>query len=114
MSMSQDTLDIIPVKADEIPCTFMIRLAGRTFEFTFKYNDAGGMYTVDLAIPGPNRETLCHGVPIRYATPLFEFWSDERYPWPVITPLCLTGEHVTEITRDNFGREVLLYALPRR
>lgn len=111
--MTTDTLSYIPVAADEVPYMITIKLGDRTYELTLHYNEEADLFTVDLALPDPQGVVLCRGVAVRYGTPLFEFWSDERYPWPVITPLCLTGEGIDTITRDNFGREVLLYLLPR-
>jgi len=40
--------------------------------------------------------------------------EDERFPLPVIIPLCLTGDEVDEVTWENFGKQVKLYLYERR
>ena len=53
------------------------------------------------------------GDPIRYGRPLFGSVEDDRYPLPVIIPLCLTGDDVHEVTFDNLGKQVKLYLYER-
>lgn len=102
----------IDVDPDKVPYTFSIKLEDRTYQLTFRYNEVGGFYTVDLehAYDG----VLCYGDPVRYGRPLFGPVEDERFPLPVIIPQCLTGDDVNEVTRENFGREVKLYLHERR
>ena len=50
---------------------------------------------------------------LRYGKPLFEAFNDERYPLPVICPLCATGDEIDTITYDNFGTKVRLYLFDR-
>ena len=52
--------------------------------------------------------------PIRYGRPLFGTIEDERFPLPVIIPLCLSGDGIDTVTWDNFGKEVKLYLYERR
>ena len=48
-----------------------------------------------------------------YGRPLFNSVEDERFPVPVIMPLCLTGDDISEVTFENFGKEVRLYLWER-
>ena len=50
---------------------------------------------------------------MRYGRPLFNSVEDERFPVPVIMPLCLTGDDISEVTFENFGKEVRLYLWER-
>jgi len=101
---------ILPINPDNIPYSFLVKLDDLTFKFTFKYNEVGGFFTADLeTIDG---EVLAYGDILRYGRPLFGPIEDERFPLPVIIPLQLKGDE-TEITHNNFGREVLLYMYPR-
>jgi hypothetical protein len=45
---------------------------------------------------------------------MFGSIEDERFPLPVIIPQCLTGEEISEVTEDNFGRAVRLYLHERQ
>lgn len=51
---------------------------------------------------------------VRYGRPLFNVIEDERFPIPVIIPVCITGDDISEVTFENFGREVKLYLYERR
>ena len=110
--MSSIDLSFIPITAVDVPVRFSIKLVDRTYVFTVRYNTAGGFYTADLATVSP-AETLCYGEVIRYGKPLFEQFSDERYPIPVIIPLTKDGADIAEITPDNFGSTVKLWLLER-
>ena len=104
-------LKYISVEKDQIPYAFPIKLTDRTYRLTVDYNEGGGFFTIDLATTAG--ETLCYGEVLRYGTPLFEAISDERYPLPVVMPLCATGDAIDEITWDNFGDTVKLYLFER-
>ena len=107
-------IQYIDVDAMRVPCSFLIKLTDRTYRMTFAYNQVGGFYTVDLALSASgNNIPLVYGEVLRYGKPLFEAYNDERYPLPVICPLCLTGDQITEITQDNFGTKVKLYLFDR-
>ena len=54
-----------------------------------------------------------YGDIVRYGRPLFNSVEDERFPVPVIMPLCLTGDDISEVTFENFGKEVRLYLWER-
>lgn len=105
-------IEYIDIDVSKVPYTFSIKLIDRTYQFTIKYNEIGGFYTVDLeTLDG---EILCYGDPIRYGRPLFESINDDRFPLPILVPYCLTGDKITEVTRDNLGNEVQLYLYERR
>lgn len=78
----------------------------------FRYNEVGGFFTVDLSIASTG-EVLVYGDIVRYGRPLFNSVEDERFPVPVIMPLCLTGDDISEVTFENFGKEVRLYLWER-
>ena len=40
--------------------------------------------------------------------------EDERFPLPVIIPVCITGEEISEVTPETFGKEVKLYLYERK
>lgn len=106
-------LPYIPISADMIPCSLEIKLTDKTYRMTFKYNEQGGFFTVDLSVPVPSNERLCYGEIIRYGKPLFEQFSDERYPLPLIIPAAVEGDQIEHITYENFGTAVKLWLLPR-
>ena len=103
-------VQLLPVQPDKIPYTFLVKLEDRTYKFTFKYNSTGQFFTVDLETMAG--EALAFGDVIRYGRPLFGPIEDERFPLPVIIPLCPGGGE-SEVTAENFGRSVKLYLYPR-
>lgn len=108
----QNQIEYIPVSTEDVPYTFDIKLDDRTFTMYIRYNDQGGFYTVDLYVTATG-EVLCYGDPIRYGRPLFRSVEDERFPIPVIIPVCVTGE-TCEVTKDNLGKTVQLYLYERK
>ena len=106
-----EDLEYINIDASKVPYSFNIKLTDKTFSFTVKYNDIGGFYTIDLL--DVNGNVLVFGEIVRYARPLFNTVEDERFPIPVIIPFCITGENISEVTKDNFGRAVKLYLRDR-
>lgn len=107
-----EDVEYIDIDASKVPYSFTIKLSDKTFSFTIKYNDSGGFYTVDLL--DINGDVLVFGEILRYGRQLFNVVEDERFPIPVIIPLCITGEDISEITPENFGKEVRLYLFERR
>lgn len=105
-------VEYIEIDTSQVPYTFSVKLDDRTFTFCIKYNDVGQFFTADLSITSTG-EQLVFGDIIRYGRPLFNSVEDERFPIPVIIPLCLTGDDISEITWDNFGSLVLLYLYER-
>ena len=101
----------IDVDVSKVPYTFSIKLTDRTFNFTIKYNQEGGFFTVDLL--DVNGNVLAFGDIVRYGRPLFNVVEDERFPIPVIAPVCITNDDISEVTWDNFGRDVKLYLYER-
>ena len=102
----------INVDVSRVPYTFSVKLTDRTYTFTIKYNEEGGFFTTDLL--DINGNVLAFGEIIRYGRPLFNVVEDERFPIPVIIPTCITGDDISEVTWENFGREVKLYLYERR
>lgn len=102
----------IDVDTSKVPYTFSVKLGDRTFAFSIRYNEVGGFFTVDLSIASTG-EVLVYGDIVRYGRPLFNSVEDERFPVPVIMPLCLTGDDISEVTFENFGKEVRLYLWER-
>lgn len=102
----------IEIDTSKVPYTFSVKLDDRTYTFTIRYNDSGGFFTADLAV-STTGEILAYGDPIRYGRPMFGPVEDERFPMPVIIPLCLTGDDISEVTFDNFGKQVKLYLYER-
>ena len=102
----------IDVKVEKVPYKFSVKLSGRTFTFEIKYNDVGKFFTIDLYDPENN--PLAFGDPVRYGRPLFNAIEDQDFPIPVIIPYCITSEDVSEVTPENFGKEVKLYLHDRR
>ena len=87
----------IDVDTSKVPYTFSVKLGDRTFAFSIRYNEVGGFFTVDLSIASTG-EVLVYGDIVRYGRPLFNSVEDERFPVPVIMPLCLTGDDISEVT----------------
>lgn len=103
----------IEIDTSKVPYTFSVKLEDRTYSFTIRYNDVGGFFTADLSISATG-EVLAYGDPIRHGRPMFGPIEDERFPLPVIIPLCLTGDDIDAVTWDNLGKEVQLYLFERR
>jgi len=102
----------IHVDAARVPYSFSVKLMDRTYTFTIKYNAEGGFYTTDLL--DVNGNVLAFGEIIRYGRPLFNIVEDERFPIPVIIPHCITNDSISEVTPENFGRDVKLYLHERK
>lgn len=102
----------IDIDPDKVPYSFKVKLEDRTYRLTFRYNGQGDFYTVDLETTAG--EALCYGDIVRYGRPLFGPVEEERFPLPVLIPQCLSGNEISVITRENFGREVKLYLHERR
>lgn len=105
-------VEYIEVDVSRVPYSFTLKLLDKTYTFTVKYNDAGGFYTIDLY--DANGNPLVFGEPVRYGRPLFNVVEDERFPIPVIIPSCITRDDISEVTPENFGRDVKLYLHDRK
>ncbi len=102
----------IDIDTSKVPYKFSVKLDDRTFTFCIRYNEQGGFFTADLSVTSTG-EVLVYGDIIRYGRPLFNTVEDERFPVPVIIPRCLTGDDISEVTFENFGKEVKLYLYNR-
>ncbi len=102
----------IDVDVARVPYSFSVKLTDRTYTFTIKYNELGGFFTTDLL--DINGNVLAFGEVIRYGRPLFNVVEDERFPIPVIIPTCITNDSISEVTPENFGRDVKLYLYERK
>ncbi len=111
MDLNQD-IEYINVDVSRVPYSFSVKLIDKTFTFTVKYNAEGKFFTIDLF--DINGNVLVFGEIVRYGRPLFNVVEDERFPIPVIIPVCITGDDISEVTYENFGREVKLYLYERR
>lgn len=105
-------IEYIPVDVSKVPYSFSVKLGDRTYRFTIKYNDAGKFFTVDLY--DVNGNVLSFGEAVRYGRPLFNVVEDERFPIPVIIPACITSDTMSEVTWENFGKDVKLYLYERK
>ena len=105
-------VDYIDIDVTRVPYSFTIKLADKTYSFTIKYNEVGKFFTVDLF--DMNGNVLAFGEVIRYGRALFNVIEDERFPIPVIIPYCINGENISEVTKENFGKDVKLYLHSRR
>ena len=106
-------VEYIDIDTSKVPYAFSVKLKDRTYSFTIRYNDIAKYFTVDLSVANTG-EVLASGDPVRYGRPLFGPIEDERFPLPVIIPLCLTGDEIDTVTWDNFGKLVKLYLFDRR
>lgn len=102
----------IEIDTSKVPYSFSLKLDDRTYTFLVRYNEEGGFFTADLSVTSTG-EILAYGDIIRYGRPLFGSIEDERFPLPVIIPLCLTGDDISKVTFENFGKEVRLYLYER-
>lgn len=110
IDLSED-VQYIDIDVSRVPYSFTIKLTDKTFTFTVKYNEVGGFFTIDLL--DLNGNVLAFGEIVRYGRPLFNVVENERFPIPVIIPLCITGDEVSEVTWDSFGKDVKLYLYER-
>ena len=106
-------VEYIDIDTSKVPYTFSVKLADKTYSFVIRYNDVGGFFTAALSIASTGK-LLAYGDPIRYGRPLFGSIEDERFPLPVIIPLCLSGDKIDTVTWDNLGNDVKLYLFERR
>lgn len=111
MDLNQD-IEYIDIDVSRVPYSFSVKLTDKTFTFTIKYNAEGKFFTADLFDISGN--VLAFGEVIRYGRPLFNVVEDERFPIPVIIPSCIASDEISEITQENFGRDVKLYLYERR
>ena len=102
----------IAIDVSRVPYTFSVKLTDRTYSFTVKYNATGKFFTIDLY--DVNGNVLTFGEIVRYGRPLFNVVEDERFPIPVIIPSCITDTDVSEVTWENFGKDVKLYLYDRK
>lgn len=102
----------IAIDVSRVPYSFSVKLIDRTYTFTVKYNNAGRFFTIDLH--DVNGNVLAFGEIVRYGRPLFNVVEDERFPLPVIIPACITGDGISEVTWENFGKDVKLYLYERK
>lgn len=105
-------IEYLDVDVSRVPYSFTVKLTDKTYVFTIKYNDTSGFFTADLL--DVNGNVLAFGEVIRYGRPLFNVVEDERFPIPVIIPHCITNDDISEVTRENFGRDVKLYLHNRK
>ena len=102
----------IAIDVSRVPYTFSVKLTDRTYSFTVKYNATGKFFTIDLY--DVNGNVLTFGEIVRYGRPLFNVVEDERFPIPVIIPSCITDDSISEVTWENFGKDVKLYLHERK
>ena len=102
----------IAIDVSRVPYTFSVKLTDRTYSFTVKYNASGKFFTIDLY--DVNGNVLAFGEIVRYGRPLFNVVEDEQFPIPVIVPSCITGDSISEVTWENFGKDVKLYLHERK
>lgn len=105
-------VEYIAIDVSRVPYTFSVKLIDRTYSFAVKYNEAGRFFTMDLY--DVNGNVLAFGEIVRYGRPLFNVVEDERFPIPVIIPSCITDDSISEVTWENFGKDVKLYLHERR
>lgn len=110
IDLNQD-IEYISIDTARVPYSFSVKLTDKTYSFTVKYNEVGGFFTIDLI--DLNGNVLVFGEIVRYGRQLFNVVEDERFPIPVIIPLCITGDDISEVTKENFGKEVKLYIYER-
>ena len=105
-------VNYIEIHTRKVPYNFSVKLQDKTYTFCIKSNEVGGFFTADLSITATG-ELLVYGDIVRYGRPLFNSVEDERFPIPVIIPICLTGDNIHEVTWENFGKQVKLYLYER-
>ena len=105
-------IEYMAIDVSRVPYSFSVKLKDKTYTFTVKYNSIGKFFTVDLLDVTGN--VLAFGEIVRYGRPLFNSVEDERFPIPVIIPCCITDDDVSEVTWENFGKEVRLYLYDRK
>lgn len=107
-------MQYIDVDSERVPCSLLCKLVDRTYRLTFAYNEHGGFFTLDLEIANSTGNIpLAYGEVLRLDKPCFEAFNDERYPLPILVPMCVTGDDIQAITYDNFGNKIKLYLVER-
>ena len=60
---SGQEVEFIDIDRDRVPCSLLIKLIDRTYRMTFRYNEVGDFFTVDLeTVSGGSRRTLVFAV----------------------------------------------------
>ena len=77
---SGQEVEFIDIDRERVPCSLLIKLIDRTYRMTFRYNEVGDFFTVDLeTVSGGSSAPLVYGEVLRCGKPLFEAFNDERY-----------------------------------
>lgn len=105
-------IEYLAIDVSRVPYSFSVKLEDKTYQFTVKYNDIGKFFTIDLL--DINGNVLAFGEIVRYGRPLFNVVEDEHFPIPVIIPSCIIDDDVSEVTWENFGKDVKLYLHARK
>jgi hypothetical protein len=100
----------IDIDVAKIPYRFSVKLADKTYTFTFKWNAQGQFFTADLETT--SGEILAYGDIVRYGRQLFGSIEDDRFPRQAIVPLSFEDK-VEVVTFENFGKSVKLYLFER-
>lgn len=103
-------MDIIEIDKANIPETFDIDLADETFTFTFKYNQTGDYFTVDLQKLDEEGAiiTLVQGEKLILNKYLFSDFTNLEFPAPSLIPLDESGTE-KRITWENMSEKVFLF-----
>jgi len=106
----------LPIEKDKIPYTFDVKLSGRTYTITIKYNRFSNEFTADLEL---EEKTLVKGKKILMGTPIFEEFAYDNngnknpdFYDEILIPYDLTWQDEV-ITLDNFGENVQIYVVDR-
>ncbi|MCI3027683.1 hypothetical protein LMF32_00845 [Desemzia sp. C1] len=97
---------LIELNPGEIPVVFEVDLGGTVYLMGINNNMEYDFLTVDLF--DSDSEALVLGEKMIIDRPLFEDYTDDRFPGPVIIPSD-TSKNETKVTANNLGVTVFLY-----
>lgn len=102
-------LTYIDIDTNLIPYSFDIPLTNygikKTYTFSIKYNDVNKFFSIDIK---DEISVIALGVKLCYNNYIFNKLRDSRLPDDIIVPYDVS-KRATEITIDNFNKNVKLY-----
>lgn len=100
------TLYEIPINKSIVPYSFLVELSEKLYKFELNYNAIKDFFTINLYL---NDEAILYGEKLMYNVPLFLYKRHLDVPSELIVPIS-NDDTVKQITYDNFGDSVKLYA----
>ena len=106
----------LPIEKDKIPYTFDVKLSGKTYTISLRYNNYSNEFTADLELDG---ETLVKGKKILIGKPIFEEFAydnngnkNPKFYDEMLVPYDLSWQEEV-LTLENLTEKVQIYVIER-